>query len=70
MVSFDAGRTWEEDYVLHNAKNEKDGDLGYPSTVELADGSLMTVYYQKYEDDKKCSMLYTKWRLENNERRI
>lgn len=70
MVSFDAGRTWEEDYVLHNAKNEKDGDLGYPSTVELADGSLMTVYYQKYEDDKKCSMLYTKWRLENNERKI
>ena len=58
------GKTWEEDYVLHNAKNEKDGDLGYPSTVELDDGSLITVYYQKYEDDKKCSMLYTKWQLE------
>lgn len=64
MVSYDLGKTWEEDYVLHNAKNEKDGDLGYPSTVELDDGSLMTVYYQKYEDDEKCSMLYTKWRLE------
>ena len=64
MVSYDLGRTWSEDYVLHNAKNEKDGDLGYPSTVELADGSLMTVYYQKYEDDRKCSILYTKWQLE------
>lgn len=64
MVSFDLGKTWEDEYVLHNAKNEQDGDLGYPSTVELADGSLMTVYYQKYEDDKKCSVLYTRWQLE------
>jgi len=24
-----------------------DDDLGYPSTVELADGSLLTVSYQK-----------------------
>jgi len=63
MVSYDLGKTWEEEYVLHNAKNERDWDLGYPSTVELRDGSLMTVYYQKYEDDKKCSILCTKWRL-------
>ncbi|MBR4865396.1 MAG: exo-alpha-sialidase [Clostridia bacterium] len=63
MVSYDLGKTWEEEYVLHNPKDEYDWDLGYPSTVELGDGSLMTVYYQKYEDDKKCSMLCTKWRL-------
>jgi hypothetical protein len=64
MVSYDFGKTWEDDYILHNTKNEDDWDLGYPSTVELDDGSLMTVYYQKYEDDEKCSMLYTKWQLE------
>lgn len=64
MVSYDFGKTWEDDYVLHNTKNEDDWDLGYPSTVELDDGSLMTVYYQKYKDDEKCSMLYTKWQLE------
>ena len=63
MVSYDLGKTWEDDYVLHNAKNEKDGDLGYPSTVELDDGSLLTVYYQKYEDDLNCSILYTRWNL-------
>lgn len=66
MVSYDYGKTWTEEYILHNAKNEKDGDLGYPATVELSDGSLMTIYYQKYEDDKKCSMLYTKWRVEGH----
>ncbi|MBR2352984.1 MAG: exo-alpha-sialidase [Clostridia bacterium] len=63
MVSYDYGRTWEDEYVLHNPKDEQGHDLGYPSTVELDDGSLFTVYYQKYEDDPKCSMLYTKWRL-------
>ena len=64
MVSFDCGKTWADEYVLHNAKNENDGDLGYPSTVELEDGSLMTVYYQKYDNDEKCSTLFTKWQLE------
>jgi len=63
-ISYDLGKTWEKEYVLHTAKHEEDGDLGYPATVELDDGSLMTVYYQKYEDDEKCSMLYTKWRLD------
>lgn len=67
MVSYDFGKTWAEDYVLHNAWNERDFDLGYPSTVELEDGSLMTVYYQKHEDDQKCSILYTKWRLEQKQ---
>ena len=65
IVSYDLGRTWDAEYVLCTAKNEKDGDLGYPSTVELSDGSLLTAYYQKYEDDAKCSILYTKWRPEN-----
>lgn len=63
IVSYDLGRTWSDEYVLHNPKDESHGDLGYPATIELSDGSLMTVYYQLYEDDKKCSMLYTKWRL-------
>ena len=60
IVSYDLGKTWEEEYVLDESYS---GDLGYPSTVELSDGSLMTVYYQKYQNDKKCSILFTKWRL-------
>lgn len=60
MVSYDLGKTWEDEYVLDESPS---GDLGYPSTVELSDGSLMTVYYQKYPNDKNCSILYTKWRL-------
>ena len=60
-VSYDNGKTWPDEYVLFSGA--PDGDLGYPSSVELADGSILTVYYQKYENDSKCSLMYTKWRL-------
>ena len=63
MVSYDGGNSWEEEYILDESYS---GDLGYPSTVELNDGSLMTVYYQRYKNDPKCSILFTKWHL--NER--
>ena len=39
------GRTWDADWILR--ADGPDGDLGYPSTVELGDGSLLTVFYQR-----------------------
>ncbi len=62
-VSYDYGETWQDEYVLFD--DAPDTDLGYPSTVELSDGSLLTVYYQKYAGDEKCSILQTRWRLKN-----
>jgi len=63
MVSYDDGVTWEEEYVLDDQAEGPGGDVGYPSTVELSDGSLMTVYYQRFPGDAKPSVLYAKWRL-------
>ena len=60
-ISYDGCRTFGEEFVLSDARN---GDLGYPATTELADGSLVTVYYQPYGDDLRTSILYTKWRAE------
>ncbi len=40
-----------------------DGDLGYPASVELPDGSLFTVYYQKVRAGEPCSLLWTRWGL-------
>ena len=60
-ISRDDGETWEAEYILRD-----DGptlDLGYPSTVELPDGSLFTVYYQQLTGDKYCSLLWTRWRI-------
>ena len=33
------------------------------ATVELADGSLCTVCYQKAARKEKCPLLWSKWRL-------
>ena len=68
LVSWDNGMTWTEDYALDC--RAEDRDLGYPCSVELDDGSILTVYYQKYYDenthayDDKCSILYTRWTLD------
>ncbi len=44
-VSRDHGRTWSEPLTI--SADGASGDLGYPSTVELADGRLLTVWYEK-----------------------
>ena len=54
-----SGRALDEEFILSNARN---GDLGYPATTELADGSLVTVHYQPYEQDLRTSIFFTKWR--------
>ena len=59
--SNDDGATWEHDWVIRD--DGPDGDLGYPSTVELADGALFTVCYQKVAGDAKCSLLWSRWML-------
>ena len=43
-VSDDHGRTWSEAIILHN--QGQSSDIGYPSTVQLNDGSLLTVWYE------------------------
>ncbi len=59
--SYDDGATWEHDWIIRD--DGPDGDLGYPATVELADGSLYSIYYQKAAGGEKCSLLWSKWRL-------
>ena len=58
-ISYDGCRTFGEEYILSETHC---GDLGYPATTELADGSLVTVYYQPYEKDNRTSIFFTKWR--------
>lgn len=61
IVSHDMGKTWTEEYVIDD--NTDSRDLGYGSTVELADGSLLSVYYQRCPGDDYPSILYTRWKL-------
>ncbi|MBR4206412.1 MAG: exo-alpha-sialidase [Clostridia bacterium] len=60
LISYDGGETWADECVLSETEP---GDLGYPATAELPDGSLVTVYYQRAESDGFTSLLWTKWSL-------
>jgi hypothetical protein len=60
LVSYDGGETWPEEYVLHETTP---CDLGYPASVELDDGSVLTVYYQQVEGDPFTSLQWTRWKL-------
>ena len=61
LFSRDNGESYEE-WILRD-----DGfgtDLGYPSTVELPDGSLFTLYYQRPKPNmKNNSILASHWEL-------
>lgn len=61
MISYDEGTTWNTDCILRDDAFDK--DLGSPASTELADGSMMTVYYQKYAPGEKPSLLWTHWKL-------
>ncbi len=61
LISRDGGETWQEDeYIINGSKTN---DIGYPCSVELSDGTILTVYYQHYEDDKYPSVLWSRWEL-------
>lgn len=61
IISHDNGESWTEEYVIDD--NTDSRDLGYGSTVELRDGSLLSVYYQRCPGDDYPSILYTNWKL-------
>lgn len=59
IFSNDNGKTWSDETIIYNA-NESD-DLGYPSTVELPDGSLITAFYTRENDDVPAIIMQQKW---------
>ena len=58
MISRDGGESWESDFVL--VDSEPTPDLGYPSSVELANGDILTVYYSRvWNTDAPQRYLYS-----------
>ena len=55
------GRTWGEAIAL--STDGIGGDLGYPSTVELADGTLLTVWYEQMKESPRAVLRQAKWQL-------
>jgi sialidase-1 len=61
-ISRDEGKTWdiENQIFLTGAPGQ---DLGYPSSVQFDDGSIVTVYYQSEAAGKPTVLMSTLWRL-------
>ncbi len=60
-VSTDNGKTWSDAITL--SEDGLGGDLGYPSTVELADGSLLTVWYETMKEPRLAVFRQAHWTL-------
>jgi hypothetical protein len=60
-ISSDHGRTWSEPLIVSG--DGAGGDLGYPSTVELGDGRLLTVWYERLKDTPRAVIRQAIWRL-------
>jgi sialidase-1 len=60
-LSDDGGRTWSEPLILSG--DGLGGDLGYPSTVQLADGSLLSVWYEAMKGYRGAVLRQARWRL-------
>ena len=61
-LSDDQGRTWDVANEIKLA-GHFDGDLGYPASVELPDGSILTVYYQAEKRGEQTCLMGTLWRV-------
>ena len=72
MASFDGGVSWDAPEYVYHAEYVKPSwdeytrgcDIGYASTVELKDGSLVTVFYAKPSADSPAVIMQQKWRFE------
>ncbi len=61
-ISRDEGKTWDTANQVFLSAGPG-SDLGYPSSVELNDGSIFTVYYQPEKKGEPTSIMSTHWRL-------
>lgn len=60
LLSRDGGRTWNtEREVLLAGDGVRNGDLGYPSTVQLRDGTIVTALY--YANGSETSTEFGGW---------
>ncbi len=61
MLSTDGGESWSTGHVI--CDGFPSDDLGYPTTVELSDGSLLTVFYAKTKKGAPCAIMQQRWEL-------
>lgn len=65
IISYDGGETWSEEYRLVSDGHSK--DIGYPCSVELNNGDILTVFYdhldELYDNDSPAVIQQIVWRI-------
>lgn len=61
-ISADEGATWSEPIVL---SADGTSDLGYPSTVECDDGTLVSVWYEILKGSELAQLRQVRWKLKD-----
>jgi hypothetical protein len=66
-VSRDQGRTWEPEQELVSLNSpDCTYDCGYPSAVQLSDGTIVTAYYaDRIDSHQRYHMGVVRWKLES-----
>ena len=59
-ISRDGGKTWDVENSIE-IKSAINGDLGYPASVKLDDGTIFTIYYQIDKEGEKTCLMGTRW---------
>ena len=62
-LSSDHGQTWSDAITL--SSDGQTGDLGYPSTVQCDDGTLVTVWYEVLPGSPLAQLRQARWTLSN-----
>ena len=60
-VSSDEGETWSEPIII--SEDSPSPDMGYASTAELADGTLVTAWYQFRPEKGVAQLRCARWRF-------
>jgi len=60
-LSDNHGQDWSEPIIVYGEGTG--GDLGYPSTVQLDDGTLLTVWYEKMAGSPYAVLRQARWSI-------
>lgn len=66
-LSYDGGLTWTREVILTHGlavtESDNTSDWGYTSSVELSNGKILTLYYQRTGSETQASIYQVVWNL-------
>ena len=60
-LSTNHGKTWSDPITI--SADGAGGDLGYPTTVQMDNGALVTVWYEKLKTNTFAVLRQARWQL-------